>query len=1160
MNNRKNYIKNTTTLILVAFLVIAASISFVAYAEDHQDTVTYDIDEMDDFEMEYPNIVEVTGDSIEHEDEFVLYNDGERTEYTFTADEDGVVTIDTDELDNDPTGSYILADEPFGDVTAQDTTEDGDSVVVEEASSNVDYVVSVHETDEEGDAIVSEDVGSEQFDAGTVIQDYEISTSETLDENEDYVVAISEQGEDDLFDTSEITLTFDSDYGADNDSDGELDDRLMAPFTVTGDGTFGDERYEQDFDLSDSLTTVYVGQELVLGSDELDSDNSYELYYHDGDDKNLIQDLTVRDSDTFNTHELRIDTTLPNSELGPEGSFSIEKNNDEIIQWNAVEQDLNAEVNKSSVNLHTSDTDVDLNVTSSNRGSNYDILIDSEQVDAEELIQLIDESEFSSIVNVYEEDAEDEDNEQVRITNVDTSETDEFTVPLDFDGANEDSYEFNVNVADTDAEHNTDAVEVAFFDESSAVFNQDTYSQNQGDTVEFVVDMDETTDATLEFTDSEYELELDLEADTHGGDVVIHMNTYSAGDGGTIGDVFTVEDGGEIVNTDDELPSVSGPFDTGVYDMELHVADRNTDLSTLYIQDRESHNIETWVMPQNTDATLSNLEDVGTRQDKVAMKDMFVVEIEASGLYNQELLHDDTDVESFVEKDEFVLEIIERDTDRHQNNTTVNVNDADNIEVAPDDDKFYLFFDTTAEEEHVNDIYETESGEYNVNPMVEYDINFDFTNEYHYVHDEGETDANLHENVEFVERDIVTNLPSVTVDEGTLDSRHGLAAVENSTVSGDTYIAPHTDNIDIVVRTEGSEESDPESTFFSERVSVTEDGTVSADFDLSNIEVDRLMQIQYRPIDEDYRGAVMMESDEPPEITEFSSDDTPVTVGNEVGFNLDVNSTSDSLNYDWDFDDGETSQRSSPSHVYDEAGTYDVEVTVTDNADQSDTATTEIVVEEAPNEPPTIEQIVAPEDAEVGEEITVTAIAFDENQSELEYTWDFDDGSTGSGVSTTHTYDTEGTYDIELTVVDSEGDSTTDSVTIQVTDSDSEDESDEGPYEFTMTAIDSESDENIPGVSVDILQDDEIVDDVSTDENGIAMVELEDGEYDIEASVDGYEDLSAGTLIDGEDNEIDLIMTVDDTDEDDPSQPGFTAMIAAFALIAGSLIAYRRKD
>jgi PKD repeat protein len=50
----------------------------------------------------------------------------------------------------------------------------------------------------------------------------------------------------------------------------------------------------------------------------------------------------------------------------------------------------------------------------------------------------------------------------------------------------------------------------------------------------------------------------------------------------------------------------------------------------------------------------------------------------------------------------------------------------------------------------------------------------------------------------------------------------------------------------------------------------------------------------------------------------------------------------------------------------------------------------------------------------------------------IEYQWDFGDGSTGFGVTTSHTYTREGTYEVTLTVKDNRGAAATDDLTITV--------------------------------------------------------------------------------------------------------------------------------
>lgn len=57
----------------------------------------------------------------------------------------------------------------------------------------------------------------------------------------------------------------------------------------------------------------------------------------------------------------------------------------------------------------------------------------------------------------------------------------------------------------------------------------------------------------------------------------------------------------------------------------------------------------------------------------------------------------------------------------------------------------------------------------------------------------------------------------------------------------------------------------------------------------------------------------------------------------------------------------------------------------------------------------------------------------DSDGSIVSYSWDFGDDSTGSGETVTHTYDSSGSYNVELTVTDSNGAQDTLSKSISVT-------------------------------------------------------------------------------------------------------------------------------
>ena len=75
---------------------------------------------------------------------------------------------------------------------------------------------------------------------------------------------------------------------------------------------------------------------------------------------------------------------------------------------------------------------------------------------------------------------------------------------------------------------------------------------------------------------------------------------------------------------------------------------------------------------------------------------------------------------------------------------------------------------------------------------------------------------------------------------------------------------------------------------------------------------------------------------------------TDVETGQTIDFDASGSNDSDGsiASYEWDFDDGTTATGPTPSHSYDSAGTYTVELTVTDDGGATDTATTTVTVTE----------------------------------------------------------------------------------------------------------------------------------------------------------------------------------------------------------------------
>jgi chitodextrinase len=126
------------------------------------------------------------------------------------------------------------------------------------------------------------------------------------------------------------------------------------------------------------------------------------------------------------------------------------------------------------------------------------------------------------------------------------------------------------------------------------------------------------------------------------------------------------------------------------------------------------------------------------------------------------------------------------------------------------------------------------------------------------------------------------------------------------------------------------------------------------------------------------------------------------------------------VEFRWSFDDGTTEVGPRVTHSFSEAGTYTVVLDVTDE-EQSTTQTT--ITVQVMDLDPTAEIILPAHDEAylVGREVEFEAQGSDPDGGDVEYRWDFDDGSTAFGPSATHTFGERGTYDVTLTITDDEG-------------------------------------------------------------------------------------------------------------------------------------------
>src|SRR5690606_38081764 len=120
-------------------------------------------------------------------------------------------------------------------------------------------------------------------------------------------------------------------------------------------------------------------------------------------------------------------------------------------------------------------------------------------------------------------------------------------------------------------------------------------------------------------------------------------------------------------------------------------------------------------------------------------------------------------------------------------------------------------------------------------------------------------------------------------------------------------------------------------------------------------------------------------------------------------------------NWDWSFDNGNTSTTQSPSELYANDGDYDVTLVVTSDNGCTDTITKTINVWPLP--------IVdfSPSEVCLNDFTRFIDLSNVNSGSNVGWSWYFDDGSGSAVQSPIHTYTTEGTYQVQLIVTTDKG-------------------------------------------------------------------------------------------------------------------------------------------
>jgi heat shock protein HslJ/chitodextrinase len=128
------------------------------------------------------------------------------------------------------------------------------------------------------------------------------------------------------------------------------------------------------------------------------------------------------------------------------------------------------------------------------------------------------------------------------------------------------------------------------------------------------------------------------------------------------------------------------------------------------------------------------------------------------------------------------------------------------------------------------------------------------------------------------------------------------------------------------------------------------------------------------------------------------------------------------IRYEWDMGDGTIITGPAHSYAYNAAGTYQVTLTVADQAGLTDTAEHTVVVRPVVEVVPPTAVINGPTHAFTNDTLTFDGSGSMAGDSPIAtYAWDMGDGTTLKGATVEHAYNAPNSYEVRLTVTDEDG-------------------------------------------------------------------------------------------------------------------------------------------
>lgn len=174
-----------------------------------------------------------------------------------------------------------------------------------------------------------------------------------------------------------------------------------------------------------------------------------------------------------------------------------------------------------------------------------------------------------------------------------------------------------------------------------------------------------------------------------------------------------------------------------------------------------------------------------------------------------------------------------------------------------------------------------------------------------------------------------------------------------------------------------------------------------------------------------------------------------VQTGTTVTYSATINAESASrpIERTWTFGEGKTSSGLTAEHTFEQPGTYTV-LFKAENEAGTDVRSKTVSVTEPPKPPHIATLQAAPNPATVGSEVFFRAEVSE--SSNVSYAWRLGNGTTASSAVTSHTYEDPGTYTVELTVSNDQGE-TSEKLRLRV--DSAEADPDFGPYTVQIGAF-----------------------------------------------------------------------------------------------------------